>query len=61
MIVFIVICCCIAVIIEAGLFMLVWNAVAPLFWSGAPILTFWQSLGVLVLLNFIGSFFRYKK
>ena len=42
-------------------FMLLWNWIAPIFWSSAPILTFWQSVGVVVLLNIIGNFFRNKK
>ena len=39
-------------------FMLLWNWLVPIFWSGAPILTFWQSFGVVILLGIIGSFFR---
>lgn len=39
-------------------FMLLWNWIVPIFWSGAPILTFWQSFGVVILLGIIGSFFR---
>lgn len=30
-----------------------WNLVAPLFWTGAPKLTFWLSVAVLVLLGVI--------
>ena len=39
-------------------FMLLWNWLAPIFWSCAPILTFWQSFGIVILLGIIGSFFR---
>lgn len=39
-------------------FMLLWNWLVPIFWSNAPILTFWQSFGIVVLLSIIGSFFR---
>lgn len=41
-------------------FMLLWNWLVPIFWSNAPILTFWQSFGIVVLLSIIGSFFRKK-
>lgn len=45
----------------AWIVMLLWNWVAPLFWSGAPILGFWQTWGALILLSIIGSFFRRGK
>ena len=41
-------------------FMLLWNWLAPLFWTAAPVLTFWQAWGVCILLSWIGSFFRNK-
>lgn len=41
-------------------FMLLWNWLVPIFWSNAPILTFWQSFGIVILLGIIGSFFRKK-
>jgi len=41
-------------------FMLLWNWLAPLFWVAAPQLTFWQAWGVMILLSWIGSFFRNK-
>lgn len=41
-------------------FMLLWNNLAPLFWVAAPILTFWQAWGCMILLSIIGNFFRSK-
>jgi len=38
--------------------MLLWNWIAPIFWVAAPVLTFWQSVGINVLLWLIGSAFR---
>lgn len=42
------------------IFMLLWNWLAPLFWTTAPVLTFWQAWGVCILLSWVGSFFRNK-
>lgn len=42
------------------IFMLLWNWLAPLFWTTAPVLTFWQAWGVCILISWIGSFFRNK-
>jgi len=39
---------------EGWIFMLLWNWLTPLFWSSAPILTVWQSVGILLLVNIIG-------
>ena len=39
-------------------FMLLWNWLVPLFWSSAPILTFWQAWGCVFLLSIIGNFFK---
>jgi hypothetical protein len=39
-------------------FMLLWNWLVPLFWAAAPILTFWQSVGIIILLAIVGSFFK---
>ena len=36
------------------LFMLLWNWLAPLFWASAPILTYWQSFGIIILVSFFG-------
>lgn len=44
--------------IEGLVLMLLWNWLAPLFWSTAPILSFWQAWGILVLLNLIFSPFK---
>lgn len=42
-----------------GLFlMLTWNWVAPHFWASAPHLSFWDGVGIYVLLCIIGSAFR---
>lgn len=30
-----------------------WNWVMPLFWEGAPILTFWQTFGCIALITLI--------
>jgi len=40
------------------LLMLLWNWLAPLFWSSAPVLGYWQSVGMAILLTIIGGFFR---
>jgi len=47
--------------IEGLVFMLLWNWLVPLFWTAAPILTFWQAWGVYFLLNIIGNFFKNSK
>ena len=44
--------------IEGLVLMLLWNWLAPLFWSTAPILSFWQAWGILILLNLIFSPFK---
>ena len=36
------------------IFMLLWNWIVPLFWIDAPILTFWQGVGVVVLFKIVG-------
>lgn len=42
-----------------GLFlMLTWNWAAPHFWTSAPHLSFWDGVGIYVLLCIIGSAFR---
>ncbi len=40
------------------IFMLLWNWIIPLFWTTAPILTYWESCGVIVFILFILSIFR---
>ena len=58
-------CCLIALAIIIGLaflealvVQLLWNWLAPLFWQTAPVLTYWQSFGICVLLSIVGSAFR---
>lgn len=44
------------------IFMLLWNWLVPMFWTTAPILNIWQSVGILFLLNIVGKlFFGSKK
>ena len=56
----IVICVILAVLsfLEAWVVQLLWNWIAPIFWTTAPILTYWQAFGCSVLLSIIGSFFK---
>lgn len=44
--------------LQAWLVQLLWNWLVPMFWTSAPILTYWQSFGCCVLLGIIGSKFR---
>ena len=44
--------------LEAWVVQLLWNWLAPIFWTTAPILTYWQTFGVCILLSIIGSAFR---
>lgn len=46
---------------ETWAVMSLWNWLAPIFWSSCPILSFWQTLGVIVLINIIASFFKSSK
>ncbi len=57
---FILILCIILGAFSGWIFMLLWNWLAPIFWSTAPVLTFWQAWGVMILANWIGSLFRSK-
>jgi hypothetical protein len=45
-------------VLEAWVVQLLWNWLAPIFWTAAPILTYWQAFGVCILLSIIGSAFR---
>lgn len=56
----IVICVILTVLsfLEAWVVQLLWNWIAPIFWTTAPILTYWQAFGCCVLLGIIGSAFR---
>jgi hypothetical protein len=40
------------------LFMLLWNWLIPIFWVSAPILTFWQSFGIIMLIYIVTSLFK---
>ena len=40
---------------------LLWNWLVPLFWTNAPILTYWQAAGCIILLELIGSCFKSSK
>ena len=44
--------------LEAWVVQLLWNWLAPIFWTTAPILTYWQAFGACILLSIIGSAFR---
>lgn len=44
--------------LEAWIVQLLWNWLVPIFWTTAPILTYWQAFGVCILLSIIGSAFR---
>ena len=46
------------IFIQAWIVQLLWNWLVPMFWTSAPILTYWQSFGCCVLLGIIGSKFR---
>ena len=35
-----------------------WNWIVPIFWTSAPILTYWEAVGVTLLLTLIGGFFK---
>ena len=47
--------------LKALIVQLLWNWLAPIFWSTAPILTYWQAFGICVLLGIIGLAFRSSK
>ena len=44
--------------LEAWVVQFLWNWLAPIFWTAAPVLTYWQAFGCCVLLSIIGSAFR---
>lgn len=41
--------------LEAWALMELWNWIVPQFWNEAPVLTFWKSLGLLILIHIISS------
>ena len=58
-------CCIIAIICiialsfaEGYVLMLLWNWITPLFWKSSPVLTFWESMGIICPVNLIGSIIR---
>ena len=46
------------ILIKALIVQFLWNWLVPIFWTTAPILTYWQAFGVCILLSIIGSAFR---
>ena len=42
----------------AWIVMLLWNWLVPLFWKSAPILGFWETWGVVILLGIIVNIFK---
>lgn len=43
------------------IFMLLWNWLMPLLWANAPVLTFFQSWGLLFLISIIANMFKSHK
>lgn len=37
---------------------MLWNSVMPIFWEGAPALTFWQTFGCMILITIISGTIR---
>lgn len=37
--------------VKGSVFMLLWNWLIPIFWSSAPVLTFWQAWGLFILIR----------
>lgn len=46
--------------LEGWITMLLWNAVMPLIWAGAPTLTFWVATGIMFLLNLLFGPYRVR-
>jgi len=42
-------------ILEGWVASLLWNWIAPIFWSSAPVLTTWKALGIMFVLDIIGT------
>ena len=42
-----------ALCLEAGILMLLWNAVVPALWVSAPKLSFWLSMGLILICNIL--------
>ena len=43
--------------LEALIIQFLWNWLVPIFWTTAPILTYWQAFGVCIFLSIIVSAF----
>lgn len=43
------------VIFEGWLLSALWNWIAPMFWAGAPVLDTCKGLGIMLILDFVGS------
>ncbi len=56
----VIICVIVAALsfLEAWVVQLLWNWLAPIFWTTAPILTYWQAFGCCILVSIVGSAFR---
>ena len=52
--------CVILLFVETWVIQISWNAVGPIFWKSAPIITYIQSLYICILLSTIGLLFRRK-
>lgn len=48
-------------IFEVWVVMCLWNWLIPMFWASAPILSFAETFGVLILLNIIAAIFKNMK
>ncbi len=55
LILFYIIVILLCVCITPFLLMILWNWLIPIFWINAPILNFWQSFGIVILLGLIGQ------
>ena len=42
-----------SIFLGGWLIMLLWNWLAPIFWKSAPILTYWQGVGVGIFINIV--------
>jgi hypothetical protein len=40
---------------EAWIIMMLWNWIVPIFWANAPTLSFWLTLGIMMLCNLLFS------
>lgn len=49
---------CLILFLGPFVFQLLWNNIVTLFWTTAPILNYWQSFGIILLINIIVSIIR---